>query len=593
MGGGRQTKAQLLVELNELRLRVTTLEAIIAQQQLVKEGGASPKHLSPTVLPDTATQRPTALALPQSELFYQTVLGHIQDGVFLVQHGLITFVNTAGSQIVRAKGESILGKPFLSFVAPESSGRIAEGFSAYERTGQIALQSEITLLGHNSDQRLIVQIQMVDVSIPPQRAMLIIVRDISAHRRAETAIKEEAEIATALARVGQALLASLETPLVLDRLCRMTTELLRCDCSYTMLWEPQYNALITVVGYGDAPEQENTVRALAFPAFLLGKTENEELERETGESNSPVNWPELTALFQSVGILSVLFFPFRRGSEVFGALIMGYRKQQSFSARQERLARGIAQLASFALTNAKLLEELESSNRIKEDFVGTMSHELRTPLHILYGYIELLQDETFSPLTPQQRDIVKRIEHNVQALTTLINTTLDLSRLQTRQVPLLMQEAHVPELLAELVGEIRPLNPSTAVVIEWSCSADIPVLWTDVGKLKIILKNILTNALKFTEQGRIAIVVAPQRAGVTFTVSDTGSGIAAEVLPFIFEPFRQGGTFATRKHGGVGLGLYIVRRLLELLGGTVTVESEVGKGSTFQVWIPIHAQSGK
>jgi len=303
--------------------------------------------------------------------------------------------------------------------------------------------------------------------------------------------------------------------------------------------------------------------------------------------------PTVQALLHRVGIVSAVFFVLRRGMRTTGALGMAYRRQYEFSTRQKRLARGIAQLASFALTNAKLLEELENSNRLKEDFVGTMSHELRTPLHILYGYTELLQDESFGPLTSQQVEILARIERNIRELTTLINTTLDLSRLQSQRIPLSIQEVHIAGFLAELANEAQQMEKSTNVTLEWSCAPELPPLWTDVTKLKIILKNLLTNALKFTEVGTIMVSVVPQGDGITFSVSDTGPGIPADVLPFIFEPFRQGGNFATRKQGGVGLGLYIVRRLLDLLGGSVTVESGVGKGSTFHVWLPINAHSGE
>jgi signal transduction histidine kinase len=137
------------------------------------------------------------------------------------------------------------------------------------------------------------------------------------------------------------------------------------------------------------------------------------------------------------------------------------------------------------------------------------------------------------------------------------------------------------------------LNRAANLEVEWSSAPETLSLWNDVGKLKIILKNLLTKALKFTKAGAIAVAAIPQGEGVTFSVSDTGPGISADELPFIFEPFRQGGSSSTRKPGGVGLGLYIVRRLLELLGGTVTVESEVGKGSTFYVWIPTHTSVGR
>ena len=122
----------------------------------------------------------------------------------------------------------------------------------------------------------------------------------------------------------------------------------------------------------------------------------------------------------------------------------------------------------------------------------------------------------------------------------------------------------------------------------WRVSPGLPSLYTDRIKLKIILKNLLSNAIKFTPEGTITVEVFPHEEGVAFRVSDTGIGIAPEVLPVIFELFRQGDSSATRRYGGTGLGLYIVRQLLEVLGGTIAVDSERGRGSTFRVWLPIN-----
>lgn len=609
---GQQVESHIAVEERErlrgyltARLRGEPAPARYECQGLKKDGTLIWLEVSPAVvswngepaviisLIDITARKRAELAVQQSELLYRTVLRNIHDGVFLVQDTKVLFVNEAGERLVGAQMETLLGASFLSLIAPESVARVRDCFRYCEEYGQGPTLDEVPLLSLVGERRGIVQVQTAVVSYNDAIALVITLRDMTAHKRAEETIKEEAEISAALARVGRELTMSLETPVVLDRLCQLATEMLGCDCSYAALWDPQQNVYVTVTGYGDSPEQEEEVRALPFPPRIFAQGTTEEFEPSLVMEICAADQPALQMLLQRVGIVSALFFLLRRGARTIGTLYVGYRRPQTFTARQKRLARGIVQLASFAIANAQLLEELAHSNRLKEDFVGTMSHELRTPLHILYGYIELLQDETFGSLTPQQVDILSRIDRNVRELTVLINTTLDLSRLQSQRVPLMVQEVRVPELLAELGSEVRQLHQTPDVVMEWSCAPEVPVLWTDIGKLKIILKNLLTNALKFTEKGTIAVSAAPQGEGVTFSVSDTGPGIPLEVLPFIFEPFRQGGTFATRKQGGVGLGLYIVRRLLDLLSGTVTVDSQVGKGSTFSVWIPVRAFVGK
>jgi signal transduction histidine kinase len=529
-------------------------------------------------------------SLLQSDNLSRLVLQNIHDGVLFIQGTQTLLANQAAAFIVKDSIENVLQQDFLSFVIPDERNRVADCFRYCQEYGRNATLDRVQISSPEGKPEVIIALQVTQVSYADQPALLVTLRDVTFHTHAEETIKAEAEIAAALARVGQALIGLLETPVILDQLCRLVTEILGCDCSYTILWDEQKNLVETIVGYGDLPEQEEAVRTLLFstPAIIDELARNR--DGKIIEDVSVDECPTVHTLLSRVGIESASFVVFRRGARTTGAFGVAYRHPHEFSVRQRRLMQGIAQLASFALTNARLLEDLEDANRLKEDFVGTMSHELRTPLHILYGYTELLRDESYGPLTSEQIEILGRMEKNVQELTSLINTTLDLSRLQSQRIPLSIQEAKVAEFLAELANEAQQMQKSANVTLQWSATPNLPSLWTDIAKLKIIVKNLLTNALKFTENGTVTVSVTPQDNGIMFSVSDTGPGISAEVLPAIFEPFRQGGTFATRKQGGVGLGLYIVQRLLDLLGGTITVESEVGKGSTFRVWLPTHAR---
>jgi signal transduction histidine kinase len=292
-------------------------------------------------------------------------------------------------------------------------------------------------------------------------------------------------------------------------------------------------------------------------------------------------------LLQQLALETGLILRLRRGQELIGFQLCGYRERREFRPRDWRIAQGISQLASLALANARLLEELERANHIKEDFVGTMSHELRTPLHIILGYTQLLLEETFGPLSAKQTNILERVDKNARELLELITATLDLSRLQTQQrLPLAVQAVSVGQLWAELEGETRQLPRKPAVRLQWHLPPELPVLHTDPTKLKMVLKNLLSNALKFTEAGTVTMSAHRRDEGVEFWVKDTGIGIAPEQVAVIFEPFRQVDSSATRRQGGVGLGLYIVRQLVEVLGGQITVESAEGRGSTFRVWVP-------
>jgi signal transduction histidine kinase len=296
----------------------------------------------------------------------------------------------------------------------------------------------------------------------------------------------------------------------------------------------------------------------------------------------------LSVLTRQFGLSRVLYVALRRGKELIGFQTAAYRThQQSFTAQQIRILRGIGQLASLALEDARLLEELRQANRLKSDFLATMSHELRTPLNIIIGYADLLLEEKFGTLTSGQRNSLQRIRKATAGELELITTLLDVSRMEAGRLPVEEQEVRVEELVSELAAEAEELlREKPRVTSRWQVAPGLPVLYTDRAKLKVILKNLVGNAIKFTNEGHVAVTASAWNGGVEFAVSDTGIGIAPEIQAVMFGMFRQGDSSLTRRYGGVGLGLYITLQLLTLLGGTIAVESKVAQGSTFRVWLP-------
>jgi signal transduction histidine kinase len=399
-------------------------------------------------------------------------------------------------------------------------------------------------------------------------------------------LKEEAEISAALLRVSREMTSTLDTPVILDRLCQVTADVLGCDCSHTLLWEPDQAAFAPISGFGDTPEQWESIRLLRVPrpviAELLDRLERDDVAVSVRAPAAPQDSLR-TALGYSTA--ESIALALRRGQELVGILTAGFRLRPApFTRRSERIARGIAQMASMALANARLIEELEAANRVKSDFVASMSHELRTPLNHIIGYNDLLLESEFGDLNQEQTDVVRRVHKASRELLDLIEATLDLSRIEARRVPLQLCELPVPSLVEELATEAE-LTSRPGVHVTWSVEPDLPTLRTDPVKLKMVLKNLIGNAVKFTAQGHVALAAHGHGDGVEFTVTDTGIGIPADAQALIFEPFRKAHD-AVNDYGGVGLGLYIARRLLDILGGTVSVESEMGRGSCFHVCMP-------
>jgi two-component system, NarL family, sensor histidine kinase BarA len=229
---------------------------------------------------------------------------------------------------------------------------------------------------------------------------------------------------------------------------------------------------------------------------------------------------------------------------------------------------------------------LYESNRLKGDFLATMSHELRTPLNSILGFSEVLLSG--DQLSDKQQRWVRNIQTSGGRLLNLINDILDLAKIEAGKMQVRLEEFSIHDVAEGLLNMFRPLAEKKNIDLRGQIDPGIPVLRQDVVKLQQILSNLLSNAIKFTpEGGRVSLKAETDPLHVVLTVADTGVGIAPEEQELVFEKFRQSGNPLTREHAGTGLGLSIVRELSKLLGGEVTLQSELGRGSTFTVRLPL------
>jgi signal transduction histidine kinase/CheY-like chemotaxis protein len=240
---------------------------------------------------------------------------------------------------------------------------------------------------------------------------------------------------------------------------------------------------------------------------------------------------------------------------------------------------------------AQANRDLEQASQLKSQFLANMSHELRTPLNSIIGYTELVLDGLYGPLTEDQSDRLSRVLRNGQNLLLLINDVLDLSKIEAGRMELSFATVNLPALLDTVTSTLLPLANQKGLELKVNLPEHLPVLVADETRLRQILNNLMSNAVKFTREGGVTIDVSVDQPSkmIYLRVIDTGIGIPTEHRERVFDEFHQVDGTSTREFGGTGLGLAITRRLARMHGGDVTLESEVGKGSTFTVALPLIA----
>jgi signal transduction histidine kinase/HAMP domain-containing protein len=231
-------------------------------------------------------------------------------------------------------------------------------------------------------------------------------------------------------------------------------------------------------------------------------------------------------------------------------------------------------------------EQAELANRHKSEFLANMSHELRTPLNAVLGYVELIRDGIYGEVSDKLRDVLERVQHNGRHLLGLINDVLDLSKIEAGELKLAAADYDMREVILGVVGATEALATEKRLELEIDVPADLPPGHGDERRITQVLMNLVGNAIKFTEAGSVAIRASVEGDSLLVSVADSGAGIAVEDQARIFQEFQQVDSSSTRKKGGTGLGLAIARRIVELHGGRIWVESTVGQGATFCFTLP-------
>jgi signal transduction histidine kinase len=287
---------------------------------------------------------------------------------------------------------------------------------------------------------------------------------------------------------------------------------------------------------------------------------------------------------RTVDTRTLVAFPITAGEVIAGTIVLGTATPRTIDRDALLGWQAMANQAGVALANARLLGRLQHALDTKSEFLNTMSHELRSPLHVIVGYTDMLRED--GEMVPHAAD---RIRASALELLQLVENTMNVSRLDARKVTLQTETFALREVIAELAEGVAALPEGKhGVPVHWDVADDLGPVQLDRLKLKEIVQNLVTNALKFTPAGSVQVGVARAGERLCITVRDTGVGIPAEARARIFEMFERLDPVPGQGHAsGAGLGLYIVRTLVDLMGGEITVASEPGRGSCFTVRLPL------
>ena len=298
-------------------------------------------------------------------------------------------------------------------------------------------------------------------------------------------------------------------------------------------------------------------------------------------------------LVQSGGIRSGAHVPLSARGRTIGVISAYFEDVRDITDSEARAMRTVARLISVAKENADLVTELrennvqlERANRLKSEFLASVSHELRTPMNAIIGYTKLMLDGLDGDITEQQEADLKRVAQAADNLLALINDLLDLSKIEAGRMEIHPEDVELTVIVNEVLELVRPAASAKGLQVRSFATSQLPKAFVDPAKTRQILANLMANAVKFTDQGNVTLEANEANGWITVAISDTGIGIPAQAMAYIFEEFRQADSSTTRKYGGTGLGLAITRRLVELQGGRIWVESEPGKGSTFRFTLP-------
>jgi signal transduction histidine kinase len=413
----------------------------------------------------------------------------------------------------------------------------------------------------------------------------------------EQGLRELVAELRALGEVTRAVTSSIDLETVLTTIVARATELSGTEAGAIYVFNDAEQEFQLRATYG---LDESIVTELRHSHIRIGQTGiSEAVERGMPFQVADIqNDPTVTLdVIVRAGFRALLYIPLLGTEKIIGTLIVRRKQPGEFAKNTIELLQTFAAQSVLAIQNARLFSELaDKSNELaeasqhKSQFLANMSHELRTPLNAILGYTELILDGIYGQPSDKMLEVLKRLESNGKHLLGLINDVLDLSKIEAGQLKLDLADYSLQDVAQTVYSAVEPLAADKKLTFKTEVASNLPQGHGDARRLTQVLLNLVGNAIKFTDAGEVVIKASASNGSFNLSVRDTGPGISDADQAKLFQEFQQANNSITKSKGGTGLGLAISKRIIEMHGGRIWIESAVGQGSTFSLTLPIHVE---
>ncbi|MEH1938629.1 MAG: PAS domain S-box protein [Nostoc sp.] len=516
--------------------------------------------------------------------------------------GRFTYINQPLLDLLQKTSAQALGKNFFDLDYPtDLATRLQNQIQQVIETGQ-PLKDETpytSAFGTRAYEYIFVPLLGINGAV---EAVAGVTRDISDRKQIEATVKASNERLKLLSEVANDLLLNEDPKAFLASLFEKLSTYLGLEVYFNYLFQEDEQRLELQAYGGISEDIALSVKFLELGQGVCGYVVQH--QKPAIVENALSKTDPLAAQVQSIGARAYACHPLMVGDasggqsqRILGTLGLGTRQRDRFTPDELDLMQTVANQVAAALERSRLVAELQAraealdqSNRIKDEFLAVLSHELRTPLNPILGWSKLLQQKKLD--ATKTTTALATIERNAQLQVQLIDDLLDISRILQGKMSLSTSPIDLNTVICAALETVRLAAEAKLIQIQMTVSPILGVVVGDAGRLQQVVWNLLSNAVKFTQKGgQVTIALSEVENHAQIQITDTGKGIRADFLPYVFEHFRQEDSATTRKFGGLGLGLAIVRQIVEMHGGTVTVDSPgVELGATFTVQIPLAPQ---